>query len=116
METTPGTTKQLVVDTVVSQGVTGAEALDRIIRTCLQHEPGAALYVSVAYSQLRLGILTETVVSTRRVFLPDQMTLYVEPMDGAKRIRVQVFRSIICPDEPVHSAFNKRKADDTLSN
>jgi hypothetical protein len=87
--------KQLEVDTTIQQGVSGALALDNILRGCMGHEPGTTLHVCVSYSRLRLDIIQKTVVVRRQVFLHDSMTLFIEPMKEGQFLRVWVFRFIV---------------------
>lgn len=97
----------LRVDNVITQGLDGAHAMDRLMRDCLQCEPGARLHVCVAYTLLRMEVMRGAIIKKERVFMPDHMILYVEPSGipvdrfqvGKCQVfmRVRVFRFLVIP-------------------
>lgn len=96
--------KSLVVDTVITQGSDGVKSLDRIMRDCLHNENGSTLQVCVAYRLLRMEVMRCAVTRQCRVYMPDQMTLYVQscatPCDTNDRvnsIHVKVIRFVLLP-------------------
>jgi hypothetical protein len=89
--------KQLELDTVIPQGLTGALALDKAIRKCFGNEPGTTLHIGVLYTKLKMDIMQEVVLGPRRVHLPGCMTLYVEPNKQPTFMRVRVVRLIVTP-------------------
>jgi hypothetical protein len=89
--------KQLELDTVIPQGFTGALALDKAIRSCIGNQPGTTLHVGFLYTKLKMDILQEAVLGPRRVYLPGNMTLYVEPNKEPTFMRVRVVRLLVTP-------------------
>ena len=71
---------------MITQGDAGVKALDRVVRGFLQLQPGAELKLCVDYRLLRLNVLQQGITGSFRVFLFDQMTLYIKPCDGDQDI------------------------------
>jgi hypothetical protein len=110
--------KRLVVDTVITQGYDGVKSLDRIMRDCLHNENGSTLQVCVAYKLLRMDVMRHAVTGQCRVYMPDQMTLYVQscatPCGTNERetsISVKVFRFVLIPSSD--SEKRKMKRDES---
>jgi hypothetical protein len=105
--------KSLVADAVITQGCDGVQSLDRIMRDCLHNERGSTLQMCVAYRLLRMDMMRHTVTGQCRVYMPDQMTLYVQSCatpcattePPATSISVKVFRYVLIPS----SDSEKRK-------
>jgi hypothetical protein len=113
-----GYTRDECVDTVITQGPGGVTELDRILRECLQYEPGSLLYMGVSYAMLRMQVRQSNVTSVFRIFMPEQVVLYVGPVGGAVDsvvlMHVRVFRLFTLPREVGVNGHNgKRKAKDT---
>jgi hypothetical protein len=107
--------KSLVVDTVITQGLDGVKKLDRIMRDCLHNEDGSTLQVCVAYRLLRMDLMRHEVTGQCRIYMPDQMTLYVQSCDAScvtnertNSINVKVIRFVFVPS----SSKRKMKGDE----
>lgn len=106
-------------DAVITQGYDGAHAMEKLMRDCLQCEPGARLQICVAYTLLRVQVMRGSITQKERVFMPDHMVLYVEPsgvpgghpQPGVSQafMRVRVFRFLVIP-MGVSRTSAKRKA------
>ncbi|KAJ1467074.1 hypothetical protein T484DRAFT_1756140 [Baffinella frigidus] len=107
------------IDAVLTQGSDGAHAMDKLMRDCLQCEPGARLHICVAYTLLRMQVMRGSITQKERVFMPDHMILYVEPSGAPVGpiqpemsrafMRVRVFRFLVIPSG-ISRASAKRKA------
>ena len=120
----PGLDANKRVDAVISQGVEGAHAMDKLMRDCLQCEPGARMHVCVAYTLLRVEVMRNAITMKERVFMPDHMILFVEPAPvpaicvshgmSHAYMRVRVFRFLLIPTG-VSRDSAKRKAGNVSS-
>ena len=131
-----GLTKIACADTVIAQGVGGDSALDNLIRESLQYERGSTLCLGVSYSQIRAAVVQSKITKMVRIFLPEQVVVYVQPikqsvanaesmgatgeeqqhLDGpgvCTYIRVRVFRFLTLPQDRGSDEGCKRKATHT---
>jgi hypothetical protein len=75
-----GLTPIQCMDRIIPQGPPGLDALDLVMRESLQCEPGSHLHLGVSYALLRMQVRHFRITKNFRIFMPDLMILYVEPV------------------------------------
>ena len=103
------------VDTVITQGPGGVDALDKVLREGLQYEPGSTLYMGVQYAMLRMEVRKSCITHKFIVYMPEHMVLYVQPVPGsASLLHVRVERFLVTPCDRVGGdSRGKRKVQNT---
>jgi hypothetical protein len=79
-DTKSGLTQVQCMDRIIPQGPAGLDALDLVMRESLQCEPGSPLHLGVSYALLRMQVRHFQITKTYRIFMPDLMILYVQPV------------------------------------
>ena len=71
--------KTLILHTELTQGLSAASSLEKIVRDCKDCSDGAKLHTTVSYQKLQLQLLKGTVCESQRVFLGNNLLLACTP-------------------------------------